>query len=215
MAKVPNTNSFSLQDVVNVITGAAHDLADCFAHADANLFDPAYEGARDRLSNFRNYGSGYNDIFLPSLDELNQMRLQLHAYGVGSFSDNPYWSSTEINASTAYGVRFAENDSQSFAKGASDLHTRACRSFTGSSGDYAIRDTGPAGGYIFAYEGGKYYEAAPLDQSVTQPWSNITNAAITGTGTAIGTGKANSDLIVAQAGHTNSAAKLCLDLVTT
>ena len=31
-------------------------LLDCFADADAAKFDPLYEGDKDRLSNFRNYG---------------------------------------------------------------------------------------------------------------------------------------------------------------
>lgn len=58
---VPNTNTFSLTDVMNVFgLGAGGDgLIDCFNEAAVDLnFDPAYEGSKDRLSNFRNYDNG-------------------------------------------------------------------------------------------------------------------------------------------------------------
>jgi hypothetical protein len=94
-------------------------------------------------------------------------------------------------------------------------HVRACRSFTANAGAYALRDVGPAGGLIFYIDGTTYYEAAPYDQSTSKAWSNITEMAIGGTGTAIGTGKQNTLDIINQAGHTDSAAKLCNDLITT
>ena len=59
-----------------------------------------------------------------------------------------------------------------------------------------------------------YYECSPSDVSSGHTWSNITSTAVTGTSTAIGTGKANTALIMAQPGHTDSAAKLCHDLAT-
>jgi len=55
---VPDTNTFSLQDVVDEfdkLNPQPDDLVDCFASASAGAFDPAYEGSKDRLSNFRNY----------------------------------------------------------------------------------------------------------------------------------------------------------------
>lgn len=54
---VPNTNTFSLQDVVNEINPSSDDLATCFAEANPNYFNPAYSGTKDRLTNFRDYGS--------------------------------------------------------------------------------------------------------------------------------------------------------------
>ena len=54
---VPNTNTFSLQDVVNEI-GSEDDLVEEFALAHPGYFDPNYIGNQDRLSNFRNYGGG-------------------------------------------------------------------------------------------------------------------------------------------------------------
>jgi hypothetical protein len=56
---VPDTNTFSLQDVVDQfvkVNPPPDDLVDCFASAQSNFFDPSYEGNKDRLSNFRNYG---------------------------------------------------------------------------------------------------------------------------------------------------------------
>jgi len=54
--------------------------------------------------------------------------------------------------------------------------------------------------------------AATGDQSTGIAWSNITNISVGTTGTAIGTGQANTTAIVGQAGCTSGAAKLCNDL---
>jgi uncharacterized protein (TIGR02145 family) len=94
---------------------------------------------------------------------------------------------------------------------------RACRSFI-SSTNYNIRDLGPAGGYIFIKTDNlngtfTYYELAPSDCE-THRFSNLYNPSdYLGTGSAIGTGQANTLAIIGQAGHTDSAAKLCDDLV--
>jgi hypothetical protein len=52
---VPNTTTFSLQDVVDVVNPTTDDLSDCFSDAVSGYFDPTYSGSKDRLSNFRNY----------------------------------------------------------------------------------------------------------------------------------------------------------------
>jgi len=49
---------------------------------------------------------GYNDWFLPSNHELNEMYNRLKAQGLGSFSDNYYWSSSEYNALYAWSQIF-------------------------------------------------------------------------------------------------------------
>ena len=54
--QVPDNNTFSLQDVVDVVNPTTDDLEDCFNDAIASYFDSNYEGNKDRLSNFRNYG---------------------------------------------------------------------------------------------------------------------------------------------------------------
>jgi len=52
---VPNTDDFSLQDVVDEINPTTNSLKGCFDDAVSNGFDPAYEGSKNRLLNFRNY----------------------------------------------------------------------------------------------------------------------------------------------------------------
>ena len=54
---VPNTTTFSLQDVVTEVVPTTNDLIDCFADANANEFDAAYRGDKTNLLNFRNYGA--------------------------------------------------------------------------------------------------------------------------------------------------------------
>tara|TARA_R110000822_G_scaffold293814_1_gene415859 strand:+ start:382 stop:567 length:186 start_codon:yes stop_codon:yes gene_type:complete len=57
---VPNTDTFSLQDVANEIYGDANsgrNLDDCFNDSFIVGFDSNYEGNKDRLLNFRNYES--------------------------------------------------------------------------------------------------------------------------------------------------------------
>jgi hypothetical protein len=78
--------------------------------------------------------------------------------------------------------------------------------------EYALRDVGPSGGLIFyinanyVADGWRYLEAAPSDQSTGRTWSNVSSLVGT-TGTAAGTGPANTTAINAQS--TNSAAGIC------
>lgn len=150
--------------------------------------------------------------FLPSKDEFNEMKIELYDHGVGNFLGNNYWTSSEFTGSEpnfAWRHNLPLNTQLNGSK-ASGYYVRACRLFT-SMTIYALRDVGPSGGLIFWKSGNDYLEAAPSDQS--HAWSNITNTAIGTTGTAIGTGQANTTAIIGQAGHTDSAAKLCNDLV--
>ena len=55
---VPNTSTFTLQDVVSEIGLIGSDLIKCFAYANSNGFVSSYAGAKDRLSNFRGYSHG-------------------------------------------------------------------------------------------------------------------------------------------------------------
>jgi hypothetical protein len=52
---VPNTNTFSLKDVVNEFTGSVDDLVHCFSSASNSGFNSTYEGNKDSLYNFRDY----------------------------------------------------------------------------------------------------------------------------------------------------------------
>jgi len=54
---IPNTNTFSLQDVVTEIglVSSKAKLVNCFTNANSSGFAAAYAGAKDGLSNFRGY----------------------------------------------------------------------------------------------------------------------------------------------------------------
>lgn len=158
--------------------------------------------------------SEYTDWFMPSKDELAAMHDNLHLFGVGGFNEAAqYWASSEVNATTVWCYAFDTHIAVFAPKDtAVTKYVRACRSFTAGIGEYSLRDIGPAGGLIFYIDGTTYYEAAPTDTNINYIWSNIDDQLIGGTGTAIGTGQANTTAIIGQAGHTDSSAKLCDDL---
>ena len=52
---VPNTGTFTLQDVINAIPLASGSLTNCFAYANSAGFVSSYAGSKDRPSNFRGY----------------------------------------------------------------------------------------------------------------------------------------------------------------
>jgi len=219
--QVPDTFDFCLSQVCAVVIPTVDTLVNCFIDAIDSFFDPIYKGYKDRLSNFRNYNNRYSDWFLPSKDELDKMYINLHKgtdenaviYApVGGFSNSDYQSSSEDGVFLFYQQLFTNGIQSSIGKG-SLLHLRACRSFTSVIPSYNLRDIGPAGGLVFYKNGNNYMECPLTDQSASKLWSNIAGQLIGTTGTAIGTGQANTTAIIGQAGHTDSAAKLCDDLL--
>jgi len=74
------------------------------------------------------YG-GYSDWFMPSKDELNQMYLNLKKNGIGGFSDDYYWSSSEPDAALAW-YQYFSNGSQNYDYRSFNLRVRPVRSFT-------------------------------------------------------------------------------------
>ncbi|MBN2776048.1 MAG: hypothetical protein JXR36_00305 [Bacteroidales bacterium] len=50
--------------------------------------------------------NSYDDWFLPSLDELFLIYTNLHAFGIGDFNEDFYWSSTETDAINAKAIDF-------------------------------------------------------------------------------------------------------------
>lgn len=150
--------------------------------------------------------------FLPSTDALEAMYTNLHLFGLGGFAADLYWSSSEISSNNVFVKDF--NTGTLFQVGKANIYrVRACRSFIADSGSFSLRDTGPTGGLIFFISGTTFYESILIDQSVNTVWSNInTLIGATAQGTVIGTGETNTIAIINQAGHINSAAKLCNDL---
>jgi len=84
-----------------------------------------------------------------------------------------------------------------------------------SKEEYAIGDTGPAGGLIFyenpkyATDGWRYLEAAPFDQSAGAKWGCFRKAIAGARGTAVGTGKQNTLDMLAACQERGTAADLC------
>jgi DUF1680 family protein len=76
-------------------------------------------------------------------------------------------------------------------------------------------DTGPAGGVIFyknpsyAADGWRYLEAAPVDQSAGAKWGCFRTAIAGARGTAVGTGKRNTEEMLAACSDAETAASLC------
>jgi hypothetical protein len=154
--------------------------------------------------------------FLPSRDELVAMRNELYLYGLGGFIEETHWTSSETDATKAKALVFMAGTSVVDAPKNEELRVRPARLFTRVESSFSlnIRDIGEAGGYIFARatEAGisYYYEAAPSDISGYHAWSNIIDTFIGSEFTYIGAGLLNTPLIIAQAGHTESAASKCV-----
>jgi uncharacterized protein len=85
--------------------------------------------------------------------------------------------------------------------------------------DYVPGDTGPAGGMIFyvnpnyAAEGWRYLEAASFDQSLGTKWGCFRKEITGARGTAIGTGRQNTQDMLAACAERGTAADLCANLV--
>tara|TARA_B100000795_G_C22618485_1_gene367903 strand:- start:199 stop:768 length:570 start_codon:yes stop_codon:yes gene_type:complete len=76
---------------------------------------------------------GFSDWFLPSIDELNEMYVNLHQQGFGSFANDittPYWSSTEYNSEHAWRFWFNNGDPGGWGYREFEIHyVRAVRAF--------------------------------------------------------------------------------------
>ncbi len=86
-------------------------------------------------------GGGKSDWFLPSLDDLGEMRAVLYLQGIGGLSSSTYWSSSEDNFSTAYAYDFASGASSRPDKATTSFSTRAARSFIADHPTKAVYST--------------------------------------------------------------------------
>lgn len=72
--------------------------------------------------------SGFNDWYLPTLIELNMMRISLFMEGVGGFGNYFYWSSLEQDSNNAFGQNFTTGNVTPSSKTVSGF-VRAIRKF--------------------------------------------------------------------------------------
>jgi sugar lactone lactonase YvrE len=79
-SQVPNTETFSLQDIVDEVNPSSNDLNQCFIDAKADGFDPDYEENKDELDDFRNYCTPwYLHCFDNILDEYAHTTVDDHS----------------------------------------------------------------------------------------------------------------------------------------
>jgi TolB-like protein len=85
-------------------------------------------GAAARLCDPLTFG-GYDDWFLPSRDELDLMYENLKKKGLGGFSDDQYWSSSEDESGTAWNQDFGDGRRYSYYSRVSTYSVRPVRAF--------------------------------------------------------------------------------------
>jgi hypothetical protein len=77
--------------------------------------------------------NGFDDWFLPSLNELSQMYGNLARKGLGNFAREPYWSSTAYSDRFSLGracyLNFNDGDNQNMMDMAKTARVRAIRQF--------------------------------------------------------------------------------------
>ena len=102
---VPNNYSFSLQDVRSEINVGSTSLTECFYQADGFKFDSDYEGLKNSLRNFRNYGVVEPTVSIsPSSRSTssvsNTFTVTVSSNTNWTVSDNASWISHNITSGT-------------------------------------------------------------------------------------------------------------------
>ena len=176
-------------------------------------------------------GGGKSDWFLPSKDELKQMYDNRVAIDCGSYCW--YWSSSEDYPNIAWQQNFG-NEGQNNDYKHLTTSVRPVRAFSRTipvttpttttttipKTIYQWGETGPGGGIVFYDAGttqtwGRYLEVAATDYEVNGSRAGVgwgCNGVSTGaTATAIGTGKANTAMILANCTTAGIAARVAAD----
>jgi hypothetical protein len=139
------------------------------------------------------------------------------------WSKGPYFVKTETDASG--GTNYSLTTTSQLLSVPYAIHAKTAESIVGGNAGggnggfshYIGEEFG--GGVIFHLWKDKLgaehgLVVATTDQSAAQTWSNIKDIEIGQTAKSSWDGLSNSNAIVNQSGHTSSAAKLCLDLVS-
>jgi hypothetical protein len=145
------------------------------------------------------------------------------AFASIDWSKGPYFVKTETDASG--GTNYSLTTTSQLLSVPYAIHAKTAESIVGSNAGggnggfshYIGEEFG--GGVIFHLWKDKLgaehgLVVATTDQSADQTWSNIKDLEIGQTANSSWDGLSNSNAIVNQSGHTSSAAKLCLDLVS-
>ena len=106
---VPDTTTFTLQDVVNEVNPTTDDLADCFSDSNIFLFDPDYSSSVGLLK-FRNYNGDFRTGFSASVTDKDPCSLALNqTYYWERSTFAPGIGDTIYTAATGTGVLGAGN----------------------------------------------------------------------------------------------------------
>ena len=178
MVRVPNSNIFGLQDVVDVISPSVDDLSTCFKESTAAYFDATYKGVKDRLSNFRNYGTG--DVL--KFEAIPDFYYDKSGYIDKMGGEGGVWSTTR-NATAGTGVKMVEDfasgenyeayvEYDSGADTYNNYRTFWRFDLTDIPADASIISAG-IGINIYSTYGASYYEVVGIDSS---GWLYLTTA---------------------------------------
>lgn len=96
-----------------------------FAALSAQSFSVLSDGVSACTENALCYGNWY----LPSLNELHLLRANLYDKGIGTFSSNFYWSSTEANVNQALALNWVTGEFSSLDKSNAEPLVRPIHSF--------------------------------------------------------------------------------------
>lgn len=101
---VPNTTTFTLQNVVDAVAGPQTSLLDCVADADPSAYDPAYYTApATSMLEFRNY----EEAVAPSTLSVSPTTRSVPVSGgnaIFSVSSNESWSVSQVTGGTAWTI---------------------------------------------------------------------------------------------------------------
>ena len=112
---VPDTTTFTLQNVVDVVNPTTDDLVDCFSDASALKFDTNYSGSKDQLLNFRNYDNFRTAFSASTKDKdpcslaLNQTYYWNRTFVAPSVGDTIYTAATGTGVLASGNYKFVPN----------------------------------------------------------------------------------------------------------
>jgi hypothetical protein len=224
---------YAWSDITNVSVGADGQgtaIGTGYKNTQAMVTQSSTAGMASTVTRAYRGPNSLTDWYLPSQDELNQMRVNKSVIGGFSTDNNAgYWSSSEGTTEVALFQNFYYGGQNGDLK-QNTYYVRPVRAFGGTlacvdGGVCAVGDTGPGGGKVFYVHASgsfacgatlsstcKYLEAAPTTGTnnwtdATFAWSDITNVSVgvDGQGTAIGTGYKNTQAMVAQSSTANRA----------